>query len=307
MARSKRTTVPRRPFRAAALLLAASVSWNVSQTADPLHGVSREDLDLKGAVRMVLVEEATIFSSSSGTHEGPRVPVERIVFDEDGLVTEWAKFGRSGAPASTRRYTYSDGRLTLEEEYLNMRRSPETIAYTHDEDGGRTTAEVRTGSGTLRQTIVYERDGEGKLTSVTEYDGAGAETTRVMYTYTADGKRADRYDPEGEITSWSIETFDTNGRLVEISLYTPSTEDAPFTISYEYDEHGNVTLEQTSGQFGIGLMVITTSSETKASYEYTYDEVGNWVEQVKSVWVSSGDEPHWQTATATYRSFLYEE
>jgi hypothetical protein len=56
------------------------------------------------------------------------------------------------------------------------------------------------------------------------------------------------------------------------------------------------------------FVVITPApSGTKTSYEYTYDEVGNWVKRVKSVWVSSGDDPHWQSTTATYRTFRYEE
>ncbi len=308
MALSKRTPMRSWPSRAAALLLVASISWTVSQTADPLHGISREDLNLVGNVREVVVEDATIFSGSTESREGARFPVERIVFNEDGLVIEWIEFDRSGDAESTRRYTYSDDLLTLEEEYRGARWPHETIGYTHDETGGRTTAEVRAGGGTLRKTIVYERDGDGRLTAVTEYDASGAEITRVAYTYTADEKRADRYDPSGELTSWSIETFDTSGRLAEISAYTAGSEDSPFTVSYEYDDHGNVTLEETSGSLSIGFIVITTTpSETRTSYEYTYDEVGNWVKRVESAWISTGDEPHWQPTTATYRSFRYGE
>lgn len=306
MARSERTCTPSWSTRAAALLLFASISWSVNQTADPLHGISREDLNLVGSVREVLVEEATVFSSASESREGARSRVEFIAFSEDGLVTEWIEFDRSGDPESTRRYTYSGGLLTLEEEYRRFRWPTETITYTHDEAEGQTTAEVRSGNDALRKTIVYERGSNGKLTTVTEYDEEGAETTKVVYTYTAGGKRADRYDPDGELTSWSIETFDTGGRLVAISAYTAGSEDSPFTISYEYDSHDNVTLEETSGRPPLPFVVVTaTPSETRTSYEYSYDENENWVKRVKSVWVPSDDDPHWQATTATTRSFRY--
>lgn len=306
MARSKRAPIPSWPTRVALLFMVAAVSWTATQTSDPLHGISREDLNLNGNMREVVVEEANIVASSSRSLEGRRFPVERISFGEDGLVSEWVEFDRSGDPESTRRYTYSDGLLTLEEEYRRTRWPYETISYTHGEGGGRTTAEVRSGGGTLRRTIVYERDGDGKLSAVTEYDESGAETTKVMYTYGTNEKRADRYDPAGALTSWSIETFDASGRSVKVSLHTVGSEDPPFTISYEYDGHGNVTLEEASGRPAMPFVIVTpTPSETKTSYEYSYDENGNWVKRVKSVWVSSDDDPHWQATTATTRSFRY--
>ena len=294
------------PTGAAALLLAASFSWTVSQTTDPLHGISREDLNLVGNVMEVIVEEAGILSGATESREGARFPVESITFNEAGVMTEWIEFERSGEPESTRLCTYSAGLLTLMEEYRGARWPHETIAYTHDETGRQTTAEVRAGGGALRKTVGYERDGDGSLTTVTEYDASGTETRRVPYTYTASEKRADRYDPDGELASWSIETFDTSGRPVKISAYTAGSEDSPFGVSYEYDSRGNVTLEETSGSLSIGFIVITTTpSETKTLYEFTYDDVGNWVKRVESVWISTGDEPHWQTAT--YRSFHYAE
>jgi len=306
MARSKR--MPSRPSRAAALLLFATISWSVNQATDPLHGITREDLNLTGNVREVVVEEARLLSSSSELREGARIPIERIVFDEDGRVSEWVEFDRSAEPDTIRRYTYSDGLLALEEEYRLARWPSETIAYTHDIAGGRTTAEVRAGGGTLRKTLVYERDGDGKLVAVTEYDPSGIEITKVAYSYSATGKRADRFDPEGELTSWSVETFDASGRLVEVSLHTAGSEDPPFTISYEYDSHGNVVLEETSGRLSIGFVIVSpTPSETKTAYEYTYDGDGNWVKRVTSVWVSDAEDPHWRATAATYRSFRYVE
>jgi len=272
-----------------------------------MHGISREDLNFQGNVREVVVEEASIFSSSPELREGTRVLVEMISFDDDSHVTEWVEYDRSGDPDSTRRYTYSDGLLIQEEEYRRFRWPRETITYTHEASGARTTAEVRGSDGALRKTVAYERGADGKLTSVTEHDESGAEITKVTYTCSANGKRADRYDPDGTLTSWSIETHDASGRLIELALHTADSDDPPFIISYEHDSHGNVTLEETSGRPAMPFVIVSPApSETKTSYEYTYDETGNWTKRVESVWVSS-DEPHWAPTTATYRSFRYYE
>ncbi len=306
MNRSEGTPRLRWPMRATALLLLPWVVWTVQETVDPLHGPSREDLGLLGNVREVIVEEASVFESASELIEGRRVATERITFESDGLVSQWVEYDRSAEPRSTRQYSHVDGLLTLEEEYRSARRPFEVTSYQHDLAAGRTTAEVRTGGGTLRRTIVYEYVGEGRLEAITEYDPSGTETSQVLYTYTGTEERADRYDLDGEIASWSIKTSDASGRLAEVALFTSGSEDTPHTISYEYDSHGSVVVEQSSGPVTIGFIVITsTPSEKKSSYEYTYDDVGNWTKRVTSVWMSNDDNPQWQATTVTYRSLLY--
>ena len=220
------------PTRAAAFFLLPWVVWTVQETVDPLHGPSREDLGLLGNVREVIVEEASVFESASELIEGRRVTTERIAFGNDGLVSQWIEYDRSGEPRTTRQYSHLDGLLSLEEVYRSTRNPFEVTSYQHALATGQTTAEVRTGGGTLRRTIVYEYDGDGRLTTVTECDSSGAETSRVLYTYTATEERADRYNPDGDIASWSIKTFDTSGRLAELSLFTSGSEDTPHTISY---------------------------------------------------------------------------
>jgi len=295
------------PTRALSLCLLASISWSVHQAADPLHGTSWEDLNLNGNVREVRVEEAPIASNGTSSREGSRSPVEWIVFDSEGHVVEWVEIGRTGDAESTRHFAYEDGRLRRQEEYGRWSWPSETIVYTHEQAGMRTTAEVLASDGSLRKTAVYERDADGKLLSVTESDGDGAEITCVVYTYTGTTERADRYDPDGELISWSLETFDAGGLLTRIELHTAASDDAPFAITYEYDENGNVSIETTSGRLAMPIVVMTTTpSETKTRYEYTYDDAGNWTKRVTSIWVAN-DEPYWRPTRATYRTLLYEE
>jgi len=295
------------PARGLSLCLLASISWSVHHMADPLHGTSWEDLNLNGNVREVRVEEAPIASNGTSSREGSRSPVEWIVFDNEGHVVEWVEIGSRGDAESTRYYIYEDGRLRRQEEYGRWSWPSETIVYTHEGDGMRTTAEVLASDGSLRKTVVYERDADGKLLSVTESDDDGAEISHVVYTYSGTTERADRYDPDGELISWSLETFDASGLLSKIELHTAASDDAPFAITYEYDEHGNVSIETTSGRLAMPIVVMTTTpSETKTRYEYIYDDAGNWTKRVTSIWVAN-DEPYWRPTRATYRALLYEE
>jgi hypothetical protein len=289
-----------------AALLFASFSWSVNLATDPIQGISTEDLNLVGDVREVFSEEAAVSTRDSELREGPRYPVERIVFDADGFVTEWIEYDRSGDVDETRRYAYADGHLIQQETYGRWRWPTETITYTHEASGVRTTAEVSGSDGSLKKTVVYERGADGKLATVTEHDEDGAEVSRVIYTYSADSKRADRYGPDGELASWSIETHDSGGRLLKLELHTEGSDDDPFVISYELDSHGNVTLEETTGTPTLPFIVITaTPSETKIQYEYTYDDDGNWTKRIESVWVSTGESPGWRATAATYRTIRH--
>lgn len=165
---------------------------------------------------------------------------------------------------------------------------------------------MRGSDGRIEKTVEYERSADGKLTSITEFDDSGDELSRVVYTYSADGKRADRYAPDGEITSWSLETYDATGRLIKLELHTSGSEADPFTVTYELDSHGNVTLEETSGVPPMPFLVVTvTPSETKTRYEYTYDDAGNWTKRVESVWVFSDADPGWRATAAAYRTIRY--
>ena len=291
---------------AAVMVLLPWMGWTTRETADPLHGISRQDLGLVGNVAMVVVESAQLFESASGPVEGPRVVVETMGFGEDGLLRQWIQYGGVGGPGVVHEYAYENGFLVAEEISSEVGRAIEQTTYVHEDGGKRTTAEVRSGRKQLQKRVVYERDGAGKLQSVIEYNAEGTLTSKLVYSYKAGEERADRYDAGGELVSWSIKKLDGKGRPVEVSLYSQGAEDSPFTTTYEYDARGNVTLEATSGQLTLGFIVFTSPpAPTKTSYEYTLDDTGNWTKRVTSIWVSGGKDPHWQETQAAYRRIGY--
>ncbi|MEN6369655.1 MAG: hypothetical protein ABFD77_08170 [Thermotogota bacterium] len=303
---------PRRGTRLTAGLCAAAmvflpwIGWTTHEMADPLHEISCQDLGFVGKVAMVAVETAQLFESTSGPVEGPRGMVETMGFGEDGLLRQWTQYGGLGGPGVVHAYTYESGLLMKEEVTSEAGRAVEETTYVHEDGGKRTTAEVRSGRKQPQKTLIYERDAAGKLLSVSEFDAAGALTSKLVYTYSAGTERADRYDASEALVSWSIKKLDAKGHPVEVSLYSQGAESSPYTTTYEYDARGGVTLEETSGQLALGFIVFTSpSAPTKTSYEYTYDDVGNWTKRVKSIWVSGGKDPHWQETEGTYRRIGY--
>jgi hypothetical protein len=288
----------------AALLLAPWISWTTHEQSDPLRRMSLADLGLSGKVAVVVVEAAAIYLAPSGPIEGPRMVRETMTFGDDGLLREWAQYGAPGGPGLLHRYTYADGLLAKEEVLSEEETLVERSVYTHEGGGTRTTIERRGSRGELKGSTVYERDAAGKLLVVSEFGSAGALTSKLVYTYELGEERADRYDGAENLVSWSIKKHDARGNVVMVSLYSQGGEESPFTTTYAVDAHGNVTLEETAGRVTLGFILLTPPP-SKTSYEYTYDDVGNWTKRVKSVGVAGEDDPRWREAEVTYRRFVY--
>jgi len=292
-------------FAAAALM---AWGWTTNEVHDPLQRISREDLNLRGDVALVVVKETGIVMTFSGPVEGRPVIVETMSFGEDGLLREWVQYAPTEGLALAHRYTTKDGLLFQVESYHPGGGIYEIASYSHSEDGRTTTAKIVTGPRNVRKTVVYTRDADGNLLSVVESNAAKVLVSEVRYTRTGNEERADRYDGEGELLSWSIKRFDADGRVIEASLHTVGGEDEPYTITYEYDDRGNLTLEETSGQLSLGFLVLTlTPSATKTKHEYTYDDEGNWIERVTSAWVSDGEDGEWRETAKTLREIAYYE
>ncbi len=289
-----------------ALFTLSSLAVKASETPLPLHGMTREDFALAGNVWTVETEEAILGTSPTGPAEGPRTLVESLLFDKQGVLRERVEYGILRQPERTRRYSYSGGRLILQEEYRETDPPYLRTEYTHDPSGTHTAVEWREEDGALLERAVYERDEEGRLASVEAYDAQDELLYTMTYTYTEDEERADRYDPEGELLSWSIKTYDEDGQLIMVRLYGPSTKSSPYTMTYTYDEQGSVTLETRSGQIALGPLVVTPG-EVKNAYAYVYDDHGNWIERVQSVWMPTNGTPQWREAAISYRTITYHD
>ena len=292
-------------FAAAALM---AWGWTTNEVHDPLGQVSREDFNLQGDVAIVVVKQSGVVLTLTGPVEGRAVVTETMSFGEDGLLREWVQHAPTDGLALAHRYTYKDRILFEVASYHPGGGVYEIVSYSRSDDGRTTTAKIVAGPRNVRKRIVYERDVDESLLSVVETNAAGVGVSEVRYTRTGNEERADRYDGEGELLSWSIKRFDANGRVMESSLHTVGGDDEPYTISYEYDDRGNLALEETSGELSLGFIVFTlTPSETKTSYEYTYDEHGNWIERVTSVWATDGEEGEWRETAKTLREITYYE
>jgi hypothetical protein len=302
----KRSLDPRITCRLAVCLLLPWISWSTSERVDPLSEIKLQNYNLIGRVAVVVVQNAAIVQTPSGPMETAATPTDTFAFDGEGLLLQWSKHGSRSVPRQTILYTYSDGRLVRKEASEPSGRVIETTTYSTSEDGLQVTAAVARGRNAPYQTVVYQYGPDGTLVSVAELDADGVVSAETKYTYKSNENRADRYDAQGELVSWSIEELDGDGRVAEISLHSAESEEEPYTISYEYDDHGNVTLERTSGKVALGPILFTPGPpQTTSSYEYTYDEHDNWVKRVRSVPIPDSDPQAWRRIEVTHRAILY--
>lgn len=290
--------------QATAIFFLSWNGWTLVQAPDPLHGISRQDLNISGTVRSIISEEARTVLSPFGLVEGSRRLAERMTFDTAGRLQDRVEFDARERADLIQHYVYSGARLVLFEEYKGLDAVYQRTEYTHDASGRKTVASVLNADLELQERLIYHRDEEGRVVEVEEYDGAGTLLYTLIPTVTENETRVDRFDAEGELHSWSIRLTDEEGRLVSMTLHSAGFTGTPFTTTYEMDDRGNVTRIQTSGSFSFGFLTVTPG-ETLRSYAYTYDRHGNWVERVALVWVTRTAPAGWQTESVTYRNITY--
>ena len=119
---------------------------------------------------------------------------------------------------------------------------------------------------------LFLRDKQGRVSASRHLDGAGKEKYTDSYTYNSEGlvEREVRLDPSGSRRSETEKDYDEEGRMISEIVY---------------DRNGK-TVAQSKYSYNIkGLpdQITMTTTEVMAEYytiEYTYDERGNWIQQV---------------------------
>lgn len=119
---------------------------------------------------------------------------------------------------------------------------------------------------------IYLRDKQGRVSAIRHMGANGKEMYADNYTYNAEGlvETEVRLDASGNKRSETETSYDEDGRK---------------NLEVIYDSHGK-TLAQNKYTYNVkGLPdhITTTSAEGASEYytiEYTYDERGNWIQQI---------------------------
>lgn len=191
------------------------------------------------------------------------------------------------------RYTYkydSSGNLLKISSFLNDEKTG-SIEFTYDRQGNLLEVYTESNSGMIDWTK-YSYDSNGNLISC-EY----ASGSYIEYTCDNNGNITGEteYNDLGNIVSYTQNTYNNGGNLIESSAYIGNI--FSYHYVYEYDENGNQTeersynldgdlIERTVMEYENGNKLIRKVSyflaiggqETeKYRLEYTYDEKGNLI------------------------------
>lgn len=122
------------------------------------------------------------------------------------------------------------------------------------------------------RTEVFLRDKQGRVSTKRYLDEAGHEMYSDTYAYNSDGWVEDelRKDASGNKRSETETSYDEEGRVISEIVYNSQGKMIAQT-KYSYNVKG------------LPDNIITTTTEVKAeryTVEYTYDERGNWIQQI---------------------------
>lgn len=119
---------------------------------------------------------------------------------------------------------------------------------------------------------ILMRDKRGRLSTIKHMDENGKEKYTDNYTYNAEGlvENEIRKDESGNRRSETETAYDEDGRVISEIVY---------------DSYGNTVAQSkyTYNVKGLPDHIVLTTIESKAEYytiDYTYDERGNWIQQV---------------------------
>lgn len=102
---------------------------------------------------------------------------------------------------------------------------------------------------------------------------------------------------EGPRVVSGIATYDPNGRKIDAVDYPVESTTLPGKERYRYDDKGNI----------VEMVVLGSDSSilSKESYEYEFDQLGNWTKMRSSVAVYENGKVTYEPTEVTYRTISY--
>jgi hypothetical protein len=210
----------------------------------------RETEGLKGPVKVVALERASLEAQGGRVAEGRRLMSDRLTFDAGGVLAEREEYSIAGVLLRKIVYGTRGGdrvgervqRARAVDGYLvvappagsgrargdDTRRVPESYKYKYDEQGR------------IREWVVEQR---------------GVVNMRIVYNFEGDRREVVSYLGGKSLFSRLVETLDARGNVVEATDFDVQTGavNAKFSYgAYEYDAHGNWVKRVVSKQTGEG-------------------------------------------------------
>lgn len=175
-------------------------------------------------------------------------------YDENGNQIGSVYYGADGSAGSTYEKTYdAEGRI-LSSASVNSEGNPgSTYLYTYDEAGYliREEQNFHSSGSQYLYTFTYNED---HTEAYIEYYYNGELQSYSVESYDSDGNllRADGYKPDGSWSGGMVCEYDDQGRLIVEWKYSTSETQSDYEVYYTYDENGLLVFKDVDYYYGSG-------------------------------------------------------
>ncbi len=280
------------------LILLTITALSCSEKAGKEAKSDWESMDLKGKVKSIKMLVYQFSACQEGMEEEPLVDTANMFFDEEGRLLKLNAYDSDGSSSTL---SFDKDKKEREVYYFkmpNISKSREQIKYN---ENGLVVEKFSYESDSLlkeRYTCRYSECGE----KVEEawYNASDSLTKKITHLYNDKGflieERA--LGAEEDVLWVNTYTYDNKGNVIETANYN-SVDSLERRTTYKYDDKGNLFEKSFYNKFDSLILKETLlydkegslvednffyteySLYSQNSFEYKYDEMGNWTECVE--------------------------
>lgn len=230
----------------------------------------KETDGLKGRVKSVSLERATISRRDGQSAETTRILLSVTTYDEKGNRVEEVRYNSNGSLA-------------------------EKTTFARDENGNQTTTRYKA-DGTMSAKWVSTFDASGKMTSGAQYAPDGSLRLKMVRKFDANGKLIEgaMYNADGSLMNKTLFKYDAEGQQAEDTVY-----DASGVLMQKYirsNTGDTVTLYDKNG--AISYKSVSQSSSLE------FDSHENWIKRTTPRTITQGEKVEEEIEVA-YRAIIY--
>ena len=248
-----------------------AVTW-LQPFSDPSAGMN-ERYDVKGCVRRIEQRRPRL----SGLQHIRDFESFDVEFSPAGQVVQTIHYTMSGRVRGSERFMYNEAGVTASFCFDAAGVQTTYTEYQYDSKGRQVGWVSKEASGAANRRCAREYAGE-LLSSVAVFQANGVPLWKKAFEYsgaTLQKSLSKYYAPNGDLNEEWISNYDSNGR-VELT-FGLTAEGKPLgdgKYRFEYDAEGRLIKT-------LSLSEWTNDSvpESVTLFEYTVDDVGNWIER----------------------------
>jgi len=256
-----------------------------------------ESYDVKGCVRKIEQRRSRL-SVLQHVRDFESFDVE---FSPAGQVIQTIHYTMSGRVHGSERFTYNEAGVTGSFCFDAAGSQTTSTDYKYDGEGRQVGWVSKEASGAATRRCVREYAGE-LLSSVAVFQANGVPLWKKVFHYsgaTLQKSRSKYYAPNGNLNEEWISDYDSNGRVqLTFGLTAEGKPLGDGKYRFEYDAEGRRTKTLTLNEW-----TDDSVPESVTVFEYTVDDVGNWIERHQRF--RSKSDSAWRTQVTTRKIFYY--